>query len=260
MSLLFDSSSTMQVSPSRPLVFSHGAAIAPLQYSREYLLNLQYGPNMLPPNLDFNVHKITRYKTKCGSRGGVRNHLEKYGYRPSLPAITISNVRSIRNKMDELSTLHMHDSYNRRKSLLYFTETCLTERTTYAGLDDYTTIRSDTNVCIRERTITPSYEILTVSFLPHCNSAVLEIKRRRLRWLGHVLRMPGDNIPKVAQRWTPPGKRKRGRPKMTWRQTVMAELREMGLSWGEAQASAKDRTLWRKIVVALCPTGDEEEK
>ena len=44
---------------------------------------------------------------------------------------------------------------------------------------------------------------------------------------------------------------------MTWRQTVMAELREMGLSWGEAQASAKDRTLWRKIVVALCPTGDE---
>ena len=54
-------------------------------------------------------------------------------------------------------------------------------------------------------------------------------------------------------------KRKRGRPKMTWRQTVMAELREMGLSWGEAQVSAKDRTLWRKIVVALCPTGDEED-
>ena len=46
---------------------------------------------------------------------------------------------------------------------------------------------------------------------------------------------------------------------MTWRQIVMAELREMGLSWGEAQASAKDRTLWRKIVVALCPTGDKEE-
>ena len=49
-----------------------------------------------------------------------------------------------------------------------------------------------------------------------CNSAVLEIKRRRLKWLGHVMRMPGDSIPKVALRWTPPGKRKRGRPKMTW--------------------------------------------
>ena len=93
-----------------------------------------------------------------------------------------------------------------------------------------------------------------------CNSAVLEIKRRRLRWLGHVLRMPQDSIPKVDLRWTPSGKRKRGRPMMTWRQSVMAELKEMGLSWGEAQASAKDRTLWRSIVVALCPTGDEEDK
>ena len=47
---------------------------------------------------------------------------------------------------------------------------------------------------------------------------------------------------------------------MTWRQSVMAELKEMGMSGGEAQASAKDRTLWRNIVVALCPTGVEEDK
>ena len=40
----------------------------------------------------------------------------------------------------------------------------------------------------------------------------------------------------------------------------MAELQDMGLSWGEAQAAAKDRNLWRNIVVALCPTGDEEDK
>ena len=64
-----------------------------------------------------------------------------------------------------------------------------------------------------------------------CNSAVLDIKRRRLRWLGHVLRMPQDSIPNVALRCTPPGKGKRGRPKMTWRQSVLGELKEMGLSW-----------------------------
>ena len=67
--------------------------------------------------------------------------------------------------------------------------------------------------------------------------------------------MPGDSIPKVA----PAGKRKRGQQKMTWRQTVMAELREIGLSWGDVQASAKDKTLWRNIVVALCPIEDEED-
>ena len=37
-------------------------------------------------------------------------------------------------------------------------------------------------------------------------------------------------------------------------------LQEMGLSWGEAQAAAKDTTLWRNIVVTVCPTGDEEGK
>ena len=36
--------------------------------------------------------------------------------------------------------------------------------------------------------------------------------------------------------------------------------KQKGLSSGEAQASAKDRTLWKNIVVALCPTGDEEDK
>jgi len=30
--------------------------------------------------------------------------------------------------------------------------------------------------------------------------------------------------------------------------------------WSEAQAAAKDRTLWRSIVIALFPIGDEEDK
>ena len=47
---------------------------------------------------------------------------------------------------------------------------------------------------------------------------------------------------KFALRWTPAGKRKRGTPKITWRKTVETELSEMGLSWGEAHAIAKDKT------------------
>ena len=62
-------------------------------------------------------------------------------------------------------------------------------------------------------------------------------------------------IPKVALRWTPADKRKRGRPKTTWRKTVETDLSEMGLSWGEAQAIAKDKTRWKSdIVAAPCPT------
>ena len=41
----------------------------------------------------------------------------------------------------------------------------------------------------------------------------------------------------------------------------MAELQDMGLSWGEVQAAAKGGTLWSNIVtVAPCPTGDEDDK
>ena len=38
------------------------------------------------------------------------NRLKKSAYMPPLAAITLCNVLSILNKMDELSTLIMHDS------------------------------------------------------------------------------------------------------------------------------------------------------
>ena len=89
-------------------------------------------------------------------------------------------------------------------------------------------------------------------------SITKEITHGRLRWPGHVLRMEQERITKVALRWTPPGKRKRGRPKTTWRRTVTQELKQMNLSWEEAQHAARDRVEWRVLIEALCPIGDEE--
>ncbi len=40
--------------------------------------------------------------------------------------------------------------------------------------------------------------------------------------------------------------------------TVMKELEEMGLSWGEEQTKAQGRVGWRSIIAALCPRRDEE--
>jgi len=64
-----------------------------------------------------------------------------------------------------------------------------------------------------------------------------------MRWLGHVMKMAPTRIPKVALRWTPAGKRKRGRPKTTWR-TITSELEEMGSSMGQAQYVTTDRGRW----------------
>ena len=75
-----------------------------------------------------------------------------------------------------------------------------------------------------------------------------------MRWLGHVLRMSPDHIPRVALTWTPTGKRSKGRPKTTWRISIIAELSNMGLTMGEAEVIAQDRKKWRNDIVALCPT------
>jgi hypothetical protein len=87
----------------------------------------------------------------------------------------------------------------------------------------------------------------------------VEIKQRRMRWLGHVFRMPMSRIPKVALRWSPPGKRRQGRPRTTWRRTAAQELLALGLTWEEAQNVARDKARWRGLVAALCPTRDEED-
>ena len=86
-----------------------------------------------------------------------------------------------------------------------------------------------------------------------------DIKCRRMRWLGHVFRMEPDCTAKIALRWTPPGKRKPGRPRTTWRRTITTELAENHLTLGEAQNRARDRLWWKQFVVALCPTRGKEE-
>ena len=85
------------------------------------------------------------------------------------------------------------------------------------------------------------------------------ICKRRWRWIGHVLRMPLSATAKVALYWTPDGKRKRGRPKETWRRTVAREMKERGWSWNFLEIQAKDRLQWRSMVEALCSSGSDEQ-
>ena len=64
----------------------------------------------------------------------------------------------------------------------------------------------------------------------------------------------GAAIPRVAMRWTPAGKRKIGRPKLTWRRSVEKEMREVGWTWSQVQRWATDRQHFSSLVTALCAT------
>ena len=75
--------------------------------------------------------------------------------------------------------------------------------------------------------------------------------KRRWRWIGHVLRRGNNNIARIAMRWTPEGKRSRGRPKTTWHGTVEKGLRELNYSWSTIEKLAKDRQHWKDFSCSL---------
>ena len=73
----------------------------------------------------------------------------------------------------------------------------------------------------------------------------LQVRKRKWRWLGHTLRKPFANVTGHALRWTPQGKRSRGRPKTTWRRSTEAEVKQTGImSWNKLEKVAKDRGRW----------------
>ena len=71
--------------------------------------------------------------------------------------------------------------------------------------------------------------------------------------IGYVLRQDRGNDCNIAVTWAPEGKRKRGRPKTTWRRTVERERGEAGWrTWEKVRSEAADREKWRSCVEAPC--------
>ena len=75
------------------------------------------------------------------------------------------------------------------------------------------------------------------------------LSERRLRWLGHVIRMDHQRIPRQALHWEVSGfKGGPGRPRTNWRSTVNKDLLRMGITWEEAEVAAHDGAEWRRSV------------
>ena len=88
-----------------------------------------------------------------------------------------------------------------------------------------------------------------------------EVMKRRWRMIGHILRKDKDSDEMIALTWAQEGKRRKGRPKTTWRRTVEKERKELGWNtWEEARAVAVNRDRWRSLTEALCTTRCEEDR
>ena len=68
-----------------------------------------------------------------------------------------------------------------------------------------------------------------------------------VRWYGHVLRRDDDSVLRVALNLEVTGKRKRGRPKKTWKKQVEEETEKVGLKKEDALRRDKWRDGVREI-------------
>jgi len=85
-------------------------------------------------------------------------------------------------------------------------------------------------------------------------SVLDDIKTQQLKWYGHVQRMEGGRLPKNVMKWSPPGRRKRGRPTASWAEGIRGLMGEKGLM----EEDWKDRDNWRKNIIVKWAQEDVE--
>ncbi len=114
-------------------------------YSRDFLLSLQhknYAVEMeIPSSLCLHKRRNSRIK-KRGWRGGIRNRLRRHVRYHPLPVITLSNVRSLNNKMEEVAFRVKREDEFWSSNLICFTETWSNENHN-VDIEGFTTIRAD---------------------------------------------------------------------------------------------------------------------
>ena len=174
-----------------------------------------------------------------------------------------SRLGKARNAFKEMNNVWRSTQYSTKTKLKLY-QSCVVSTLLYGAEcwrmtgADLAKLRSFHTTCLRRilKIFWPE-KISNEDLLKRCEQQDMGtiITRRRWKWIGHVLRRDPQSITRTALHWTPDGKRKRGRPRATWRRTVESEIKAMQHSWGSLTRLAQDRQGWRSFVAALHTTG-----
>ena len=100
-----------------------------------------------------------------------------------------------------------------------------------------------------------NYFVSNAEVLNRANIAPVDvfIRAARLRWFGHVVRMPEERIPNYLLHWIPKhGKRSRGRPRKNWLSCVLEDAALFtgvaNITMEAAEQQATDRVQWRGLI------------
>ena len=77
-----------------------------------------------------------------------------------------------------------------------------------------------------------------------------KLRESRLRRYGHIQRRDDDYVGQRVLKMELPGRRKRGRPKRRYMDTISEDMRDLGLT----EEDAMDRLKWRQVIRCGDPT------
>ena len=60
-----------------------------------------------------------------------------------------------------------------------------------------------------------------------------DITRKQVIWYGHIERMDPTRLPNIMIHWKPKGRKKRGRPRRTWKDGIYTAMNERDLRMGK---------------------------
>ncbi|CAH1233287.1 Hypp666 [Branchiostoma lanceolatum] len=97
--------------------------------------------------------------------------------------------------------------------------------------------------------------------LAQCTSVKAIVLKSQLRWTGHVIRMSDDRIPRqLMYGELKLGFRKRGRPKLRYKDTLKNNLKWCGIKPSKLESMATDRTAWRALIFRATTNFEEERR
>ena len=133
-----------------------------------------------------------------------------------------------------------------RPVLLYGAETwALTRRL------EEVLIRTDRRMVRYMARVTWESGLLSEVAARECGLGGLEesLRRRRLRWFGHVMRREEGDVLQQVMLLGVEGTKPRGRPRKRWKTCVEGDMRGLGI----LEEDAQDRERWRGLIARLTP-------
>ena len=114
------------------------------------------------------------------------------------------------------------------------------------------------------------YHVSNADVLKRANIAPVDtfVRAARLRWFGHVVRMPEERTPNYLLHWIPKhGKRSRGRPRKNWLSCVLEDAAIFtgvdNITIEDAEQQATNRAHWRGLIhrrkELLCGAGHSND-